>query len=206
MSIEVILLQRVDNLGHIGDVVKVRPGYARNYLLPQHIALRASKDNKARFEKERADLEARNVKRKEEAERLSERMEGLSVVLIRQASDNGSLYGSVTTRDIARAVSESGFDVARQQVNLRHPIKALGVYDVQVSLHPEIVVDVYINVARTEEEAERQSHEEAVSPEQEAQQDGDEALVEGKAEIVEEKSSDNVAEEDGSSQQKTQEA
>ncbi|MCP1201440.1 50S ribosomal protein L9 [Acetobacter oryzoeni] len=176
---EVILLQRVEHLGQMGDVVKVRPGFARNYLLPQGKAIRANDANRARFERERAQLEAQNIKRREEAERLSERMEGLAVILIRQAGDSGSLYGSVSTRDVAQAVTEAGFTISRQQVFLAHPIKSLGLYEVKIALHPEVVVPVIVNVARSEEEAERQARGEAASPEEEAEISGDDAVVEG---------------------------
>ncbi|MGG6428641.1 50S ribosomal protein L9 [Acetobacter ghanensis] len=176
---EVILLQRVAHLGQMGDAVKVRPGYARNYLLPQGMAIRANEANRARFDRERAQLEAQNIKNREEAERLSERMEGLAVVLIRQAGDSGSLYGSVSTRDVAQSVSEAGFTISRQQVSLAHPIKSLGLYEVKVALHPEVVVSVIVNVARSQEEAERQARGEATSVEEEATLAGDEAFVEG---------------------------
>ncbi|OAG76613.1 50S ribosomal protein L9 [Acetobacter malorum] len=176
---EVILLQRVEHLGQMGDVVKVRPGYARNFLLPQGKAIRANEANRSRFDRERAQLEAQNIKRREEAERLSERMEGLAVVLIRQAGDSGSLYGSVSTRDVAQVVTEAGFTISRQQVFLAHPIKSLGLYEVKVALHPEVVVPVVVNVARSAEEAERQARGEAVSVEEEAEMAGDEAVIEG---------------------------
>ncbi|MBR2124730.1 MAG: 50S ribosomal protein L9 [Acetobacter sp.] len=159
---EIILLQRVEHLGQIGEVVKVRPGYARNYLLPQGKAIRATAANRERFERERVQLEAQNIKRRDEAERLSERMEGLSVILIRQAGDGGNLYGSVNTRDIAQAIKEAGFTVDRQQVSLHAPIKLLGLFKVKVALHPEVVVPVTVNVARSEEEAERQARGESV--------------------------------------------
>ncbi|MEE8663314.1 MAG: 50S ribosomal protein L9 [Acetobacter sp.] len=159
---EVILLQRVEHLGQMGDLVRVKPGYARNFLLPTGKAIRANNANRARFEQERAQLEAQNIKRREEAERLSERMDGLSVILIRQAGDGGNLYGSVSTRDIAVAVTEAGLTIARQQVSLPHPIKQLGLYDVRVALHPEVTIIVRINVARSAEEAERQAKGEAI--------------------------------------------
>lgn len=176
---EVILLQRVDHLGQMGDVVKVRPGYARNFLLPQGKAIRANEANRSRFDRERAQLEAQNIKRREEAERLSERMDGLAVILIRQAGDSGSLYGSVSPRDVAEAVTEAGFTISRQQVSLAHPIKSLGLYEVKVSLHPEVTVPVIVNVARSAEEAERQARGEATSVEEEAELAGDEAVIEG---------------------------
>ncbi|QEO16359.1 50S ribosomal protein L9 [Acetobacter vaccinii] len=189
---EVILLQRVEHLGQMGDVVKVRPGYARNYLLPQGKAIRANAANLARFDRERVQLEAQNVKRREEAERLSERMEGLAVVLIRQAGDSGSLYGSVSTRDISQIVTEAGFTIDRQQVSLDHPIKALGLFAVKVALHPEVVVPVTVNVARSAEEAERQARGEARTPEEEATLAGDEAFIEG--EIVSEDAEEGAQE------------
>jgi large subunit ribosomal protein L9 len=154
--IELILMQRVEKLGQMGEVVKVRPGYARNFLLPQGRAIRATKENLARFERERAQLEAQNLKRREEAERVAERVAGLAVVLIRTAGESGSLYGSVTARDIATACKEAGLTVNRQQVLLEHPIKALGLTMVRVQLHPEVTIPVTVNVARSPEEAERQ--------------------------------------------------
>ncbi|MCP9318584.1 50S ribosomal protein L9 [Acetobacter persici] len=190
---EVILLQRVEHLGQMGDVVKVRPGYARNFLLPQGKAIRANEANRSRFDRERAQLEAQNIKRREEAERLSERMDGLAVVLIRQAGDSGSLYGSVSTRDIAQIVTEAGFTISRQQVFLSHPIKSLGLYEVKVALHPEVVVPVIVNVARSAEEAERQARGEALSVEEEAEIAGDDAVIEG--EIVAEDAEAPAAEE-----------
>lgn len=163
---EIILLQRVEHLGQIGDIVKVRPGYARNYLLPKGKAIRATVANRERFERERLQLEAQNIKRRDEAERLSERMEGLSVVLIRQAGDGGHLYGSVNTRDIAQAIKDAGFTVDRHQVSLHVPIKILGLFKVKVALHPEVIVPVIVNVARSEEEAERQAHGDTLAPEE----------------------------------------
>ena len=149
----VILLQRVDKLGQMGDVVTVKPGYARNFLLPQGIALRATDENKAVFEAKRAQLEADNLKRREEAEDMAGRMEGLSIPMIRQASDTGQLYGSVSTRDIASGISEAGFTIGSNQVLLDRAIKTLGVHDIRVKLHPEVDLMVKINVAKSEEEA-----------------------------------------------------
>src|ERR1700688_2249141 len=161
-DVELVLLQRVEKLGQMGDVVKVKPGYARNFLLPQKKALRASKDNRARFEQERAQLEAQNLKRREEAERVAERVIGLSVVIIRQAGESGSLYGSVSNRDIAEACTAAGLTVDRAQVVLNHPIKTLGLTPVRVVLHPEVSLNVTVNVARSPEEAERQTRGESV--------------------------------------------
>ncbi|WP_025841514.1 50S ribosomal protein L9 [Asaia platycodi] len=184
---EVILLQRVEHLGQMGEIVRVKPGYARNFLLPQGKALRANAQNRQRFETERAQLEAQNLKRREEAERLAERMHGLSVVIIRQAGDSGSLYGSVTTRDIALAVTASGLTVGRNQVVLVEPIKMLGLVEARVDLHPEVSIPVTVNVARSEEEAERQARGEAVVAEEdeyvlETEVEGDESAIEGEVE------------------------
>ena len=154
---EIILLQRVEKLGQMGDVVNVKPGFARNYLLPQKMAIRANKDNLARFEVEKAQLEAANLERKNEAQAVAEKMEGLSVILIRAASEGGQLYGSVTSRDIATAVTEAGFTVSRNQVLMEKPVKTLGIFDFRVRLHPEVDVTVSINVAQSEEEAQAQA-------------------------------------------------
>ncbi|MCX8667522.1 50S ribosomal protein L9 [Acetobacteraceae bacterium B3987] len=162
-----ILLQRVENLGQMGDIVRVKPGYARNFLLPKGKALRATAANRARFDNERAQLEALNIRKREEAERLSERMHGLSVTLIRQAGDSGSLYGSVTPRDIAAAATAAGLTVARQQVILDEPIKVLGLVEARIVLHPEVSIQITVNVARSEEEAERQARGEVVGQEEE---------------------------------------
>jgi large subunit ribosomal protein L9 len=165
--IELILMQRVEKLGQMGDLVKVKPGYARNYLLPQGKAIRATKANLAQFETQRAQLEAQNLKRREEAERVAERMEGLSVVLIRSAGESGSLYGSVSARDIAEACTAAGLTVSRQQVLLDRPIKTLGLATVRVELHPEVLLPVIVNVARSPEEAEKQARGEEIVREEE---------------------------------------
>jgi len=154
--IDLILMQRVDKLGQMGERVKVRPGYARNFLLPTGKAIRASKANLERFERDRVQLEADNIKRRGEAERVAERVAGLAVIIIRQAGESGSLYGSVVSRDIAVACTEAGLTVAREQVLLGEPIKAVGVSTVQVELHPEVQIPVVVNVARSREEAEKQ--------------------------------------------------
>ncbi|MGE0409227.1 MAG: 50S ribosomal protein L9 [Amphiplicatus sp.] len=159
---EVILLERVENLGQMGDVVKVRPGYARNFLLPRKKALRANDANKKIFETQRADLEARNLERRKEAEQVATKLDGRAFVVIRQASETGLLYGSVSTRDIAEAASEDGVAIDRTQVRLDKPLKALGVAKVRVALHPEVSALIEINVARSIEEAERQARGENV--------------------------------------------
>jgi len=168
--IDVILMQRVEKLGQMGQVVKVRPGYARNYLLPQGKAIRATKENLARFEQQRAELEAQNRKRREEAERIAERVAGLTVVLIRQAGESGSLYGSVTARDIAEACTAAGLSISRDQVLLDKPIKTIGIASVRVALHPEVVIPVGVNVARSPEEAEKQARGEDVRAAAEAEE------------------------------------
>lgn len=155
--IELILLERVEKLGQMGQIVKVRPGFARNYLLPQKKALRATKDNLAYFETQRAQLEANNLARKSDASSVAEKLEGLKVVLIRQAGESGQLYGSVSSRDIADAVTAAGFTVDRRQIVLERPIKTLGLHPVRVMLHPEVAVTVTANVAQSAEAAEMQA-------------------------------------------------
>ena len=153
---DIILLERVAKVGQMGDVVSVKDGYARNFLLPQGKALRASKDNIARFEAEKAEREARNLETRKEAERLAAELEGKRFVVIRSASDSGALYGSVSTRDAAEAAGEAGFTLDRKQVELSRPIKELGLHAVHVRLHPEVEVTITLNVARSPEEAELQ--------------------------------------------------
>ena len=159
---DIILLERVEKLGQMGDVVKVKNGYARNFLLPQKKALRASKDNIAYFETQKAQLEAQNLERRQEAEAVAGKMNDMSVVLIRSAGDTGQLYGSVSSRDISEAMVEAGTSVDRRQVELERPIKTLGLHGVRVRLHPEVVVTVTANVARTADEAEAQARGENV--------------------------------------------
>lgn len=152
---EVILLERIEKLGQMGETVKVKPGFARNYLLPQKKALRATKANMARFEAERATLEAANLKRREEASGVAKTMEGLTLLVIRQAGEGGMLYGSVSGRDVADAIKEAGFSIERRFVSLDTPIKSLGIYQVRVALHAEVSITVTVNVARSQEEGER---------------------------------------------------
>jgi large subunit ribosomal protein L9 len=153
---EIILLERIVNLGQMGDLVTVKPGYARNYLLPQGKALRATKENRERFDNERSQLEADNLNRKGEAEKVAEKMKDLSVSLIRAASEMGQLYGSATARDISDAVSEKGFTINRNQIDLNTAIKTLGLFPVRVALHPEVFVEVTVNIARSADEAAEQ--------------------------------------------------
>jgi len=159
---ELVLLERVESLGLMGDVVTVKPGYARNYLLPQKKALRATPENMAVFEARRTELEARNLERKGEAEGVAAKLEGFSVTLIRRAGDTGQLYGSVTVRDIAEAAHEAGVELDRRQLRLAQPIKALGLHSIVVQLHPEVQAPILANVARTPDEAEAQARGEDV--------------------------------------------
>jgi large subunit ribosomal protein L9 len=160
---EVILLERVAKLGQMGETVKVRSGYARNFLLPRGKALRASEGNKKHFEAQRAQLEARNLERRKEAEVVGEKLNGQSFIILRQSGETGVLYGSVSTRDLAEIMTQNGFTVDRNQVALNQPIKTIGLHNVPVALHPEVEVRVTINVARSPEEAERQARGEAVT-------------------------------------------
>ena len=153
---QIILLERIEKLGQMGDLVNVKPGYARNYLLPQGKALRASKANMERFESERAQREADNLTKRSEAETEAKKMEGLAVNMVRAASEMGQLFGSVTSRDIAEAVTEAGFTIRRSQVIMDRAIKTLGLTDTRIRLHPEVSVSVIVNIARSLAEAETQ--------------------------------------------------
>lgn len=160
---DVILLERVARLGQMGDTVKVKDGFARNFLLPKGKALRANEANKKKFEGQRAQLEARNLERKSEAEKIAETLDGKSFVAVRSAGETGQLYGSVSTRDIADLLTSEGFSVARNQVELNHPIKTIGLTNVAIALHPEVEVTITLNIARTADEAERQAHGETLT-------------------------------------------
>jgi large subunit ribosomal protein L9 len=155
---EVILLERIEKLGAIGDVVKVKNGYARNFLLPNNKALRANESNRKVFEANRARIESDNAKRREAAEKDSKGIEGATVQLIRQASNVGALYGSVSARDLAEALEAQGHKVAKNQIVLDRPIKNIGMQDVKIALHPEVSVTIHVNVARSPEEAGRRRH------------------------------------------------
>jgi len=155
--VDLILLERVDKLGQMGQIVKVKPGYARNYLLPQKKAMRATKENLAYFETQRTQLEANNLHRKSEAGDVAGKVEGLTVPLIRQAGESGQLYGSVAARDIAEAVTKAGFTVDKRQIVLDRPIKTLGLHRLRVMLHPEVAVTITANVAQSEEGARMQA-------------------------------------------------
>jgi large subunit ribosomal protein L9 len=173
--VDVILLERVEKLGQMGQVVKVKPGYARNYLLPQKKAMRATKENLAYFETQRIQLEANNFERKSEAGEVAGKIEGLSVVLIRQAGESGQLYGSVAVRDLAEAVTAAGFTVERRQIVLDRPIKTLGLHPVRVMLHPEVGVTVTANVAQSTEGARMQAA--GINPLERREDDEDEDEV-----------------------------
>ncbi len=175
---KLVLLERVENLGVIGDVVTVRPGFARNFLLPQGKALRATEANMARFEAERELLEKRNAERAAAAAESGKTIDGESFIMIRQAGESGQLYGSVTSRDIAETVSESGTKVVRSQVALNAPIKTLGLHELKIKLHADVSVTVTINIARSQDEAERQAAGEDVIA---AQADEDRAIAEAQA-------------------------
>jgi large subunit ribosomal protein L9 len=152
---EVILLERIAKLGQMGEVVRVKDGYARNYLLPKGKALRATADNKKRFETMKTQLEARNLELKSEAEKIGAKLNGQTMTVLRQASENGQLYGSVSTRDLAQLLTDSGFSVNRNQIELNAPIKLIGAHKVPVALHPELEVTITVFVARSSDEAER---------------------------------------------------
>ena len=173
---QVILLERIGRLGQMGDVVTVKDGFARNYLLPQGKALRATEANRKRFERERAQLEARDLELKSEAQAVSAKLDGQSFIVIRQAGETGQLYGSVSTRDIAEAITEGGFSIERKQVMLDRPIKTLGLHEIRVSLHAEVEPHVVVNVARSSDEAARQARGEDVTrPLTEAEEDAEAA-------------------------------
>ncbi len=185
---DVILLERVHNLGQIGDVVKVKPGYARNFLLPQKKALRATEANKAKFEAQRAQIEATNLEKRSEAEKIRSKVDGIKVVLIRQAGETGQLFGSVNARDVAEAVTAAGFTIDRRQVILDRPIKVLGLHPLRVALHPEVIVSITANVAKSTEEAEAQEKAGGyVGRTEEAPADLDSMLAEAEAAVAEEK-------------------
>jgi large subunit ribosomal protein L9 len=168
---EVILLERVAKLGQMGETVKVRSGYARNFLLPRGKALRATEGNKKHFETQRAQLETRNLERRKEAETVGEKLNGQSFIILRQSGETGVLYGSVSTRDLAEIMTQNGFTVDRNQIAINQPIKTIGLHNVPVALHPEVEVNVTINVARSPEEAERQARGESVTTREETNLD-----------------------------------
>ncbi len=174
---EVILLERVAKLGQMGDVVRVKDGFARNFLLPNNKALRATADNRAKYEGMKADLEARNIAAKTEATKVAEKIDGRNIVIIRQASETGQLYGSVSVRDIISGLADDGVSVHRQQVLLDHPIKTIGQHGVSIAVHPEVEVSVSVTVARSQDEADRINRGEDVNSRKEDQDAAAEALA-----------------------------
>lgn len=205
---EVVLLERIERLGQMGDVVRVKDGFARNFLLPTGKALRATKVNLAQFEVQRAQLEAQNLERKGEASIVGEKLNGEQFIVIRQASDTGQLYGSVSTRDISEIVTENGFTIVRSQVILDRPIKELGLNDLSIRLHPEVSVSITLNIARSVEEAEAQARGEVIRPGYEDEDDEDleasEFLDDGDDADAEE-STEEASEEEASEETKTEE-
>jgi large subunit ribosomal protein L9 len=178
---EVILLERVAKLGQMGETVRVKDGFARNFLLPKGKALRATKANKERFEDMRNDLEAKNLENRGEAQKVGDKLNGQSFVALRQASESGQLYGSVSARDIADLVTEGGFSISRSQVALNAPIKTIGQHKVEIALHPEVEVNVAVIVARNAEEAERVKRGEDVTVSREAQEEREAAAAAAQA-------------------------
>lgn len=174
---EVILLERVAKLGQMGDVVRVKDGFARNFLLPNNKALRATADNRAKYEGMKAELEARNIAAKTEATKVAEKIDGRNIVIIRQASETGQLYGSVSVRDIISGLADDGVSVHRQQVLLDHPIKTIGQHGVSIAVHPEVEVSVSVTVARSADEADRINRGEDVNNRKEDQDAAAEALA-----------------------------
>lgn len=197
---QVILLERVPKLGQMGEVVRVRDGFARNFLLPKGKALRATEENRKRFETMKIELEARNLALRGEAEKVGERLDGKSFIVLRQASETGQLYGSVSTRDIAALLGEAGFTIGRAQVALNAPIKVIGMHVVPISLHPEVEVSVTINVARSADEAERQARGEDVTVARDLTE-AEEAALEAETFFEQAPEEDAEAEEDVSANQ-----
>jgi len=190
---EVILLERIERLGQMGDVVRVKDGFARNYLLPRKKALRANEANREYFENQRVQLEAQNLERRKEAEDVGARIDGQSFVIIRQAGESGQLYGSVSTRDIAQLAGEGGVTITRDQVVLDRPIKSVGLHDVRISLHPEVIVAITVNVARSDDEAERQARGEVIGVDEEPEDVEEEAIAID--EVIEDEAAEQAVEE-----------
>jgi len=197
---QVILLERIERLGQMGDEVKVKAGYARNFLLPQKKALRATKSNRKHFESQKVQLEGTNLKKREEAEAVAKKLDGFDLLMIRQAGETGHLYGSVSGRDIVETLGEQGFTLTRQQIQLVHAIKVLGIYDCRIALHPEVIISIKINVAKTEEEA-RSQVAEAKADEQHAAEDALEAKKAKKKAKADEAGAATEAEETGEESQ-----
>ncbi|WP_375629349.1 MULTISPECIES: 50S ribosomal protein L9 [unclassified Bartonella] len=188
---DIILLERIPRLGQMGDIVSVKDGYARNFLLPQGKALRANEANKKHFEMQRAQLEARNLERKSEAQKIAEKLDRQSFIVVRSAGETGQLYGSVSTRDIAEMITDEGFSIGRNQIELNHPIKMIGLHTITLSLHPEVQISVIINVARSTSEAQRQAEGETLTSAKEIYNIQEELLEESQEELLAEEINDN---------------
>ncbi|WP_375620730.1 MULTISPECIES: 50S ribosomal protein L9 [unclassified Bartonella] len=188
---DIILLERIPRLGQMGDIVSVKDGYARNFLLPQGKALRANEANKKHFEIQRAQLEARNLERKSEAQKIAEKLDRQSFIVVRSAGETGQLYGSVSTRDIAEMITDEGFSIGRNQIELNHPIKMIGLHTITLSLHPEVQISVIINVARSTSEAQRQAEGETLTSAKEIYNIQEELLEESQEELLAEEINDN---------------
>ncbi|WP_330167369.1 50S ribosomal protein L9 [Bartonella grahamii] len=188
---DIILLERIPRLGQMGDIVSVKDGYARNFLLPQGKALRANEANKKHFEIQRAQLEARNLERKSEAQKIAEKLDGQSFIVVRSAGETGQLYGSVSTRDIAEIITDEGFSIGRNQIELNHPIKMIGLHTITLSLHPEVQISVIINVARSTSEAQRQAEGETLTSAKEIYNIQEELLEESQEKLLAEEINEN---------------
>ncbi|WP_074380835.1 50S ribosomal protein L9 [Bartonella doshiae] len=190
---DIILLERIPRLGQMGDIVSVKDGYARNFLLPQGKALRANECNKKHFEIQRAQLEARNLERKSEAQKIAEQLNGKSFIAVRSAGETGQLYGSVSTRDISEIITDEGFSIGRNQIELNHPIKTIGLHTITLSLHPEVQISVIINVARSASEAQRQAEGETLTSAEAIYDIQEESLEAIQEEPLAEETNDNDA-------------
>ncbi|EJF86677.1 50S ribosomal protein L9 [Bartonella rattimassiliensis] len=188
---DIILLERIPRLGQMGDIVSVKDGYARNFLLPQGKALRANEANKKHFEIQRAQLEARNLERKSEAQKIAEKLDGQSFIVVRSAGETGQLYGSVSTRDISEIITDEGFSIGKSQIELNHPIKMIGLHTITLSLHPEVQISVVINVARSTSEAQRQAEGETLTSAEEIYNIQEEMLEESQEKLLVEETNDN---------------
>ncbi|EJF94308.1 50S ribosomal protein L9 [Bartonella taylorii] len=188
---DIILLERIPRLGQMGDIVSVKDGYARNFLLPQGKALRANEANKKHFEIQRTQLEARNLERKSEAQKIAEKLDNKSFIAIRSAGETGQLYGSVSTRDISEIITVEGFSIGRNQVELNHPIKTIGLHTITLTLHPEVQVSVIINVARSANEAQRQAEGETLTSSEKMFDIQEKPLTEDQEEPLAEEMNDN---------------
>ncbi|MBK1668238.1 50S ribosomal protein L9 [Rhodovibrio sodomensis] len=203
---QVILLERVENLGFMGDEVAVKPGYARNFLLPQKKALRATQSNRAYFQSKRAELEARNAERRKEAEEAAKRIDGMVVSMIRQAGETGQLYGSVTARDIADQLAEQGARVERGQIQLGRQIKTIGLHPVDVRLHPEVSIEITVNVARSRGEADTQLEQGRTVSVEEQQEIADRAVDEVISEVEEMETDETDADDETAPAEETERA